>query len=121
MKIKITDDYQTLWRIWGDDYAKEHLGKIYEADIEKDGWAHIDGAKFPPHAFTVLTAPTKFLFISPMGDGLFHNKVTGADTLLRNAGIPEKELGAVEAFIGEAGVGDYYSPEDRSFLVVIIK
>ena len=53
-KIKITDDYNRMWRIGGAEYAKKHTGKEYVAKIEYDGWAYIDDAKFHPDTFKII-------------------------------------------------------------------
>jgi hypothetical protein len=53
--IKVTEDRQALWMVWGGDYADKHIGKMYTAVIRADGWADSDEAfaKFPPNVFTV--------------------------------------------------------------------
>lgn len=56
-KIRVTDDKVALSR-YGDvyprnDYARQHAGKVYHAEIKSDGWAYPNdvSTKFPPNLF----------------------------------------------------------------------
>lgn len=51
IQIQITNNKEYLEKVGGLDYANAHAGKTYEAEITKDGWAIITGAKFPPYAY----------------------------------------------------------------------
>lgn len=56
MKIKITEDRDVLRRVWDEEYADKHLGKVYEATMSEyyEGYAVIEGAKFPPHVYEII-------------------------------------------------------------------
>ena len=57
-RIKVTDDKQMLYRIWGQEYADEHAGKEYDALLMVDGWVIVctekGDFKFPKHAYEVI-------------------------------------------------------------------
>jgi hypothetical protein len=53
MKITITTDIALLTNIWSSEWAEQHAGKTYEATLDKSGWAEVDGAKFPPEAYSM--------------------------------------------------------------------
>ena len=58
IKIQVTSDLQALQRNWDLAYAKQHVGKIYDAELEKDGQALIDGFRFHPSLYEVIKEET---------------------------------------------------------------
>ena len=54
-KIAVTTDTYTLARIGGEDYARQHSGKIYVGEVDKDGWAVTDSAKFDPTTVSIVS------------------------------------------------------------------
>jgi len=54
-KIKVTASVAELRPLWTKEWAEEHAGQTYDVvKFDREGWAHISNAKFPPSAYKVV-------------------------------------------------------------------
>jgi hypothetical protein len=52
--IRITSDMGALANLGGPDFARDHRGRVRQAEIDEDGWAVAEDAKFSPGVYTII-------------------------------------------------------------------
>ena len=122
IQITITTDIALLTKIWSSEWAEQHAGKTYDATLDKSGWAEIDGAKFPPEAYSMTGAKTTNQQTNQMKTTIEQSNQAVARSLAASDGhntVPHFAVGQIVNLYGGYTTGTIESITSKTAIVEI--